>query len=352
MIPREECDKLLVLAAKAPSGDNAQPWKFVISENAIDIYNIPGKDSSPYNFKERGSFFAHGAVIENITILLSAAGYDAGIALFPDEDNNHIARITITKKNEGRDEPFVDMIALRKTNRTPYKNISLADGHAEALINITKEFGFGELHMIQDQKAIAKLAKILSLSDQLIFEDKAIHDAIFLSIRWTKEDEEAKKGLYIKTLELPPPAQVLFKLMKNWSLLRLLNQINISKFIASQSAKNYAASSAFGVITVPDTKKESFVRAGMLFQGIWLTATKEKLDVQPTTALAYLAQRIRENAPLDLSQVHQEQIIQAEKDIRRMFDINNGTIAMIFRMGYGKTPTAQSQKSIPEIVYS
>jgi hypothetical protein len=352
MIPRKELNELLSMAAKAPSGDNAQPWKFVIGENTIDIYNIPGKDNSPYNFKERGSFFAHGAVIENLSLLLSAAGYDAAVALFPSANSDHVARLTLSKKTLPSEEPLVSFIPQRKTNRKPYKKVALDPQNKTLLLDITKDFGFGNLHILEDQKAIAHLAKTLSLSDQLIFEDKAIHEAIFSSVRWTKEDEEARKGLYIKTLELPPPAQILFKLLKNWSLLELLNKINISKFIASQSKKNYASSSAFGMITLPDNAKESFVKAGILFQRIWLTATKEKLDIQPATALAYLAQRIHEKAPLDLSADHQKQILQAEASIRQLFDTRNGTIAMIFRMGYGKTPSAQSQKSIPEIVYS
>lgn len=223
--------------------------------------------------------------------------------------------------------------------------MSLSTAHIQAMSESGKT-------MITDQKVIADLAKTVSLSDRLIFEDKSIHDAIFSSIRWTPEEEREKKGLYIKTLELPPPAQILFKRLKNWNFLKILNHIGISKLIAAQSAKGYAASSAMGVITMESDDKKNFVRAGQRFQRLWLIATEQGISLQPVTALAYLAQRITAEAPLDLSPEHQDEIMKADKNIRGIFGIGNEPIAMIFRMGYGEDPTAQSQKTEAHITYT
>jgi Nitroreductase family len=355
MISNEEYQELLTVAAQAPSGDNAQPWRFVVNDNQnqIDIYNITGKDSSPYNFKERGSLFAHGAVLENLSLILSSRGYGMTVDLFPDQagaGTDHVATVTISPEN-GANDSLVDAISLRTTNRKPYKNMPLAQEDKNVLINAV-DGKRGALRIIEDKSVIKRLAKILSLSDQLIFEDKTIHDAIFSSIRWTKEDEERKKGLYIKTLELPSPARVLFKNLQRWGFLTAMNRIGISKFIASQSEKNYAASSAFGVVVIHDKEPKSFVEGGRLFQRLWLIATQRGISIQPVTALPYLAQRIHENAPLDLSPLHQSQILAAEKEINDIVEIQNGSIAMIFRMGYGENPSARSQKSSPEITYT
>jgi hypothetical protein len=345
MIPTERVDKILWLAAHAPSGDNAQPWRFKTHESVIDLYNIPGKDYSPYNFLERGSLFAHGAVVENILIASSSLGYAADIALFPKTgDKDCVAEITLSE-NQVSADPLAAYIETRLTNRKPYKKISLLPEHKNKLLEAIRHAGFGSLSLLEQRRDITSFAKTVSLSDRLIFEDKKIHDAIFGSIRWTPEEEKEQAGLYIKTLELPPPAQVLFKTLKNWKTLTLLNRIKISHFIASQSAKNYEASSAIGMLTIPADTPEDFVKAGRAFQRLWLTATELVVSLQPVTALAYLAQRIGAGEG-GLSAEHASQVMHAQEKINALFDNPPGTVAMMFRVGYGPRPSAHSRKTV------
>jgi nitroreductase len=354
MASRENIHKILELAIHAPSGDNAQPWCFEVRGDVIDIFNIPGKDYSPYNFQERGSFFAHGAVVENIAIAASSFGYGATIDIFPTPaDGNHVAKLTLgdTSQNANINKQLAACIESRVTNRKPYRKVPL---EPKARTNIEEAFhgvGFGKLLFLEDSKNIQNFAKTVSISDQLIFEEKSIHDAIFDSIRWTTKEEEARRGLYIKTLELPPPARILFKRLQNWSFLALMNNIRVAKFIASQSAKVFAAASAIGMIVIPDSRNISYVRAGMAFERLWLCATEIGLSIQPVTALAYLAERIMAGDAGELTKRHSDDILAAQNHIRAMFGSPQGTIAMMFRMGYGDTPSAHSRKSAPQIKY-
>ena len=62
--------------------------------------------------------------------------------------------------------------------------------------------------------------------------------------------------MYIKTLELLPPAQILFRKLQNWRFLTFMNRFGISRFIASQSAAGvFTASAAIGMIVIPDIKE-------------------------------------------------------------------------------------------------
>ena len=84
-MPSEDTLRSFVASAVyAPSGDNAQPWEFDIRPGVIFIFNTPDSDGTLYNFKQRGSYIGHGALIENIVLLASAAGYDVAIDMFPD----------------------------------------------------------------------------------------------------------------------------------------------------------------------------------------------------------------------------------------------------------------------------
>jgi nitroreductase len=348
----ERIARIIALAIHAPSGDNAQPWRFRVSGDVLDVYNIPGKDNSPYNFKERGSFFAHGALIENFVIAASSFGCAAVVTLFPSADPDHVARIVISDGNVAAD-PLAEQITARATNRKAYEKKPLGADHKHAVVQAARDAGAGELRLVEDPKEIKRIARMISLSDRLIFEDKEIHDAIFGSIRWTEEEEKAhRSGLYVKTLELPPPARVMFRLFRHWPFLRVANRLSASKGIAAQSAKNYGASSAIGIVTIPGDRAVDFVQAGRLFQRVWLTATASGVSLQPITALAYLAVRTAAGETGGLSREHQALVLQAERDIRAAFGDPSGTIAMLFRVGYGGKPSAQSRKSNPDITYA
>jgi nitroreductase len=350
-VERKDIEVIIDAAAQAPSGDNAQPWRFVVRGNSICLYNIPGRDDSPYNYKERGSFFAHGAAIENMVIAGESLGYASHVSLFPVPKNNEcVAKIVFSKEKNPAPHVLLAAIHARSTNRKPYQKTQLTAEHQKQLEDIRLGNNM-ELFLVADPSRAAALTKILSLSDQLIFEDHAIHRAIFGSIRWTSEQEEKKKGLHVKTLELPPPARAMFSLLRHPGILRFLNHFGISKFIAKQSAANYAASSAIGAITIPEIEDVNFVEAGRAFERLWLTATMLGLSIQPVTALVYLHKRIAANEAGSMALHHREAVVRAEKDIHALFGDPRGTIAMIFRIGYANPPSARSKKSKPEVVY-
>lgn len=96
---RNTIEKILEAGVRAPSGENSQPWRFVMSGDTLSIYNLPDRDRSLYNIDQLGSFVAHGALIENIMIAASAFQYAAEPTFFPSPtDENHVANITFRKQ--------------------------------------------------------------------------------------------------------------------------------------------------------------------------------------------------------------------------------------------------------------
>lgn len=95
---KEIIKKILEAAIHAPSGENNQPWKFLLKGNMIDVFNIPERDRSLYNFRQQGLFLAHGALLENIVIASSALACKVEINIFPNKRNpNHVANIILNK---------------------------------------------------------------------------------------------------------------------------------------------------------------------------------------------------------------------------------------------------------------
>lgn len=349
MIRDSVLQDILNLAVNAPSGDNAQPWKFKIEGETISIFNIPDKDGTLYNYKQRGSLVSHGAVIENISIIAKQFGLTANIEVLPGE-KDCTAKITFTD-GESIPQELFESIPLRSTNRKPYEKKLLLSEHTDALLNSAKE-AQGELRLVQNSDSIQELSSALSLNEQLLMENRELHDFLFGMIRWTKEEEKLVSGLYVKTMEFPAPVQLLLKyVVVHWEAASFLNKIGLSKAIPKQSSALYTASSAFGAICIKDISDKAFIEGGRALQRVWLTATELGLSLQPVTALPYLMQRIESGDTRSLSHEHISLIQKAYSVIRSAFALKNEEkIALLFRIGYGDKPTATSMKHPPLLV--
>jgi hypothetical protein len=344
---RELLSEMLARAVYAPSGDNSQPWRFRLGEGTITLLNTPDADGTQYNYNQRGSYFAHGALIENLSILAGEKGYALDITLFPPEKD--VTAIIAFKSKESAADPLANEIERRSTNRKPYKRIPLdAAGRDRMLGAVKKESGV-QLRFLEERGAVDSLATTVSVNEQLLMENRTLHDFLFGIIRWSKEEEKKTPGLYLKTMELPPPVQILFRfVLKHWSAVELLNHIGLSKFIPKQSAPVYAASSAFGAIILSGNSNADFAAAGRAFERVWLTANIEHMSIQPVTAIPYLAQRVKEGAASAFTKEHQELIRKKYATIASAFHLEGSEhIAMLFRIGYGDRPTATSSKLPP-----
>ncbi|MEW6327824.1 MAG: nitroreductase family protein [Thermodesulfobacteriota bacterium] len=94
MIPKDIISKIVEAGTWAPSGDNCQPWRFKWNGQKLFLFNVPERDTSLYNSRQRASFIAHGAVLENMDIAACSHGYLMRPVLFPEgEDNPLIATI-------------------------------------------------------------------------------------------------------------------------------------------------------------------------------------------------------------------------------------------------------------------
>ena len=232
--------KILEAGTLAPSGDNSQPWKFEMRGDTVRVMNLPQKDNPIFNYKQRGSFVAHGALIENIVIYASAFGYTAEPRIFPEGENSDIvADITLTKKTPSI-EPLCPAIFKRATNRKPYTARALTHEERAALTSSVEHISGARLFFIEDAEKIKNLAEAVSLAEELMLQNREMHDYFFHHICWTREEEEKNRsGLFVNTLELAPLQLFIFKLLRYWSVARALGVLGFPKFIARENAKIY-----------------------------------------------------------------------------------------------------------------
>ncbi|MEK7650491.1 MAG: nitroreductase family protein [Patescibacteria group bacterium] len=346
----DDIQEIIDLAIWAPSGDNSQPWRFQIIENKLRIFNIPNRDNPILNFQQSGSYLAHGALIENLNLLAKVRGYDSTIILFPDKTNSDfVAEITLVRNALGQvSDNLEQYVSKRHTNRKPYQTEPLDEPTAEALKGAVSQ-EYGQVVLVTDRKKIDQVAPLLSNMERIALENKDLHHSFFRSIFWNKvRNQKGKPGLFIETLELPPPARPLFKLLKFWPVTCFANFFGFSRLASKGNAKLYAQSGAYIAIMSKQDDPVGFVNAGRLMQRAWLTATSLSLSVQPVTGVLFMGRRFLSGDTGDFTQEHVDLAVSSYQKLRSIVGLSDqDTIAILLRVGYGKTATARSGRMDP-----
>ncbi|OGF64439.1 hypothetical protein A2661_02765 [Candidatus Giovannonibacteria bacterium RIFCSPHIGHO2_01_FULL_45_24] len=347
-MPTEIINNIIKAAVRAPSGDNSQPWRFLLkNDNTLCIFNLPDKDNPVFNFRQRGAYVAHGALIENVIIASETHGYSTQISLFPGGDPNLVAEIAFSS-SAPKNNPLYPCIFSRATNRKPYADTPLTAEQKNIFMETAKEFGV-KFILAEERPKREALARAVSLAERIILEHRALHAYFFNHVRWTEQEElRERSGLYIKTFELKPLQLLMFKLLRFWSVSSALNILGLSRFIAKENSKIYSSGAAFGAIITADTDKD-FIAAGRVFQRIWLESAKMGLSMHPFAGVIYLAQRVFSGDTATLSKAHNEAVKKTYFEIQNALGVSSGTISMLFRIGSDGEPSARSSRVYPEL---
>lgn len=351
---REKITRILTAATAAPSGDNSQPWHFVAHEHSIEFHYLPERDNPILNYEESGTLIALGAAIQNAELEARTQGYAPHITYC--EEGSCVATMEL-KPGGHLDEPSGALhgaIYNRHTNRKAYAKMPLPQEIRSAVsdFSVSKESSI-RFKLIESAESIKRLSRALTTMEETALANQNLHKLFFSDILWSEEDNRAgKQGLHIKTLELPPPAQAMFRLLRYWRFAKLLSKIGFPKMIAEINAKQNASASAFGIISASRLNRFTYLEIGKLLEQIWLFATTQGLSLQIVTGIAFLKRSL--NVP-EVRQLftlaEQERITAAYAMIKESVDENYEPI-LIFRIGTSSGPTEISYRRAPEITFS
>lgn len=348
--------KLIEYGIQAPSGDNSQPWKFIISKNnEILLYNLPDKDNAILNIHQGGSLVSHGAVILNIKITADNFGYKTIVNYFPNpNDKNLIANLSFINnkdKNHLYESDLFYSIKKRSTNRRYYKK-DLSNNFIEEIQKVIKSTDI-KVKIFNNQKDKDLIANFISISEEIILQTKELHELLFKDVVWTKKQELVKRhGLFVKTLEFNPIQLFVFWLCRKWKNISFLNKkINFAHKVGEQNANIYKSSGLLGFILIPNTNNINYVKAGELLQYIWLKSTNLKLGFQPITGLFFLNERIKILGYEPMSLKNGEKVSNSYKYLKDFIGIKGDDIILTsFRIGKTKEASATSSRLKPNII--
>ena len=134
----EMIKQAVILACRAPSLHNSQPWRWVAGPGELQLFLNP-KRVLEYDQSQREALISCGAALDHLRVAMTAAGCNTQISRLPDpEDPNHLASLEFSSRDHVTedDRRRADAILLRRTDRLPFDTPTDWDAFEPALHNV------------------------------------------------------------------------------------------------------------------------------------------------------------------------------------------------------------------------
>jgi len=270
---QKQLEFLVGFAILAPSGHNSQPWQFSVGRDFIDISVESERSLAQSDPEGRQLSIAIGCAIENLRVAADYFGFETKIEYFPEGPSSFLfARMFFANKKAASidDKHLVFSIPKRRTNRNKYEDRPLPQESIESIRRFSDENLHIEIVTELDQRNVfAELASNAQVEamDSSSFREELSH---YVKPSTTKE----KFGMTGATLLMP----AFLSYFASW----LIQRVNLSRLSKKQDeALLKRFTPAFLVISTEKDDKISWMKAGELFERVWLMAEQAGISCSP-----------------------------------------------------------------------
>ena len=183
--------RALVLACRAPSYHNSQPWYWVADRDGLHLFLDPSRLVQT-DLNERQALISCGAVLDHLCVAMAAAGWKAHVDRFPrPKCVELLASITFTEMNTVTDghRRRAEAIVTRRTDRLPFGPVTDWAGF-ETVLRSRLDNTMALVDVVSDDDR-RELVQATDLTNALRFYDTSY----FASLqRWTAPFE-ASEGI-------------------------------------------------------------------------------------------------------------------------------------------------------------
>lgn len=345
-IPRNLILNLIEAGIHAPSADNMQPWKFKILANGLELWRPEKNKHHFFDHQNIATDYSCGAVIENIVTYSKSLNLETKVS-FDIGNSNKIVEILLYHDNKNQVDGFSKAIFDRGTDRNLYDSQRKIP---PMIINNLKanieSIGSYQLHDYFEKKMRDEIISIITKVDAFRFSHKKIHHDFYEILRFGKSASEFKDGLADSTLGIESILVSPLKLLKSWSLTKVLNYFGFHHLMAFRSSWLPMTSSS-NILAITHSGPANFIEFGRIMQKFWLQATNEGLSVQPLGAMPLLLSRIVLSNGLGLNQKEIFKLSSLKNrflQITPNFNNESDQLVMLFRVGYSKKKPIKSYR--------
>jgi hypothetical protein len=332
-------ESVIASAARAPSGDNTQPWRFEADGGTIALLLDAGRDPSPMNAGQRMARIAAGAALEN----LLRAARDLGLRADLDPDPSPaLARVRLVDEGGtcGRVAP---VIAQRSTNRRPYDGRPVADEVLGQLAGETPGIDGVVTHWLVGADRLKDLARAIGRADAVMFGEPSMRNAFLAKVRFDRPPDEAvEEGLSIGSLELSASDRLALRVMRRLPDFAL-KLAGASAVFESKARGLVAGSSGLLVVSAPDDRRATDLAVGRAAERAWLALTARGLAAQPMMSLPVLENALKHGDERLRSALGVDRVTALLDDFRTLVpELGGRRPAWLMRFGFAPPPSGRT----------
>jgi len=280
---------LVACSTLAPSGGNAQPWRFEATPTEIRCI-LDDRSPTLLDFDARASALACGAAAANLCFASAASGR-AWSVTWDDACERVTWRATPTPTPPVASDPArLEALLRRCSNRELGTRRALT---AEEVLAILSSTTSAAVTVVAEDAAMTELGDILATADRLRMLNPRLHRELISELRWTRAEALATgDGIDLDTLALDATQRAAIALSRSWPLMSTLGATGGGDGLGRGARRAAACAAGFALVRVEGSGRAGFCRGGFALMQVWLTAEALGLGVQPMTALLYLIDRV------------------------------------------------------------
>ncbi len=304
-------------ATLAASGHNAQPWKFRIEENTIQIHPDSARHLPAVDPIDRELWISLGCALENLTLAARSAGFESEI-IYPGSNDWIQIDFNQAKPEEGA---HFASIRHRQNTRSPYDHQKVGAAELAKVMSIPVEHGI-ELHLFDSPSSTENVLEYVTAGNLSQFRDRAFIQELVEWIRFDKREALASMdGLF--SLCMGTPA------VPRWLGQQVVRHMDPQS--QADADANLLRSSA-GAIAISSTKedKTAWVRTGQVYQRLALRLTS--LNIKS----AFL------NQPNEVAEVR--------KQFQTALGFGDALPQLLLRFGYANPMPSSLRRSVDDVI--
>ena len=265
----DQMKALLRYAVLAPSGPNTQPWKFSIKDYEISLIADFSRSLPSVDPNDRTLYISHGCLLTNLLIAAEHFGFGYDAKCLPDGSSGN-RTVAVQLSNKAATPKFPDLfqeITERHTNRKSFEKRSIEDEKLQKLKDCVESDGF-KLDIITTDEGKNEMANILARAHKIQLGNKAFRKELASWVRPNTSD--AKDGL--------PGYSFGYSDFESFFGSFIFGAFDMSSSRARIETSYMKASPIVAVLSTESDDKLTWIKTGILFETLFLTATK--LDVR------------------------------------------------------------------------
>jgi hypothetical protein len=254
---------LLRYAILAPSTKNSQPWRFVVEGNQVQLIAALERGQPVADPEGRELYISLGCALENLLVAAERFGFQCGVQYLPERRRPELAAI-VRFAPGGEPSPEragigLEAVLARHNDNSVYRLMPVPAQLRERLLACCVEPEL-RVDLTDNQRFRSWIDELTLEADRLEFANPAFRKElgywIGQGVFGTPQPLARLEGFAVSRMDLGEP-------------------------IARQDHDIVESAALLGVISGVNDRHLTHIRAGQLFERIWLTATAAGVNVHP-----------------------------------------------------------------------